>query len=139
MNSSARPAVGPLCRLIATVTAVTSSLQPRALDGTEAADALVEALPEDTFAELCGRGRLVAEVRVVDGAALWRGHPWGSGWSGGGDPAALARLAEDVQPNTLTVPASLGLPPGYEQGWGWGWHAVRRPLERQPGEQAVDW
>jgi GNAT superfamily N-acetyltransferase len=118
---------------------VSSSLQPRVLEGVQAAEALIAALPDDTFAELCGRGRLVLEARVVDGAALWRGHPWGSDWSGGGDPAALARLTDAVQPETLTVPGALGLPPGYDRGWGWGWHALRRPPQRQPGEDAVRW
>ncbi len=114
-------------------------MQPCALRGAEAADALVAALPEDSFAELCGRGRLVVEVRVLDGAALWRGNPWGSNWSGGGDPAALARVTEAVQPESLSVPGSLGLPPGYERGWGWGWHALHRPPDRQPGEESVGW
>ena len=72
---------------------MTSSLPPRALVGGEAADALVDALPEDTFAQVCGRGRLVVEARLLVGAglgvaALWRGNPWGSNWSGGGEPAA---------------------------------------------------
>ena len=123
---------------------MTSSLPPRALVGAEAADALVDALPEDTFAQVCGRGRLVVEARLLagaglGGAALWRGNPWGSNWSGGGEPAALARLTEDVQPESLSVPASVGLPPGLERGWGWGWHAALRPPDRQPGEESVGW
>ncbi len=101
--------------------------------------ALVAALPDDTFAQVCGRGELVVEYAGVPGAALWRGHPWGSGWVGGGSSAALAALVADVAPDELTVPVSLGLPAGYEQGWGWGWHAVRAAPPVQPGEEHVAW
>jgi ribosomal protein S18 acetylase RimI-like enzyme len=118
---------------------VTSIVEPRALQGPEAAEALVDALPDDTFAQLCGLAGLATDVRVLDGAALWQGQPWGSGWTGGGDPGVLARVVAVVQPETITVPETVGLPPGYEQGWGWGWHALRHPPARQPGEDAVDW
>jgi GNAT superfamily N-acetyltransferase len=101
--------------------------------------ALVAALPDDTFAELCGRGGLVVEARITDGAALWRGHPWGTGWTGGGSRTALARLLDELRPAEVNVPAALGLPRPYQQAWGWGWHSLSQPPPVHPGEDAVDW
>jgi ribosomal protein S18 acetylase RimI-like enzyme len=101
--------------------------------------ALVEALPDDTFAQVCGRGELVLELRTTPGAALWRGSPWGSGWVGGGDAAALGDLIAEVRPDELTVPASLGVPVGYARGWGWGWHAITTAPQQQPGEHLTQW
>lgn len=96
-------------------------------------------LPADTFAQVCGRGGLVVEARLADAAAFWRGSPWGTGWTGGGDRAQLQELADDLRPAEITVPASLGLPRGYRNAWGWGWHASTTAPPPQPGEDAVDW
>jgi ribosomal protein S18 acetylase RimI-like enzyme len=101
--------------------------------------ALAAALPDDTFALLCGLGGLVLELRLGEDAALWRGHPWGDGWSGGGSRAGLERLVAEVAPAEITVPAGVGLAEGYARGWGWGWHATTAPPPVQPGEAAVGW
>jgi ribosomal protein S18 acetylase RimI-like enzyme len=105
--------------------------------GPTAGRLLVATAPEDTFAQVCGLGGLVREAVLGDRAALWRGHPWGSGWIGGGDGEELARLVREVAPEELTAPASLGLPAGYRRGWGWGWHALRTPPSVQTGEDRV--
>jgi ribosomal protein S18 acetylase RimI-like enzyme len=104
-----------------------------------AGERLTAALPRDTFAQVCGRGGLVLEVRVGAGAALWRGHPWGTGWTGGGEPLALGELVEAVRPTDLNVPAGSGLPTGYSPAWGWGWHAATAPPPVYPGEASVGW
>jgi GNAT superfamily N-acetyltransferase len=100
---------------------------------------LAEVLPDDTFAQVCGRGGLVVETRAARNAALWRGHPWGSGWTGGGDAEVLRALLEEHRPPELSVPQCLGVPPGYRRGWGWGWHALRLAPPVQPGEEQIDW
>jgi ribosomal protein S18 acetylase RimI-like enzyme len=104
-----------------------------------AGDRLTVALPRDTFAQVCGRGGLVLEVHVGSGAALWRGHPWGTGWTGGGEPNALGELVAAVRPTDISVPAASGLPTGYHPAWGWGWHATTAPPPVHPGERAVGW
>jgi ribosomal protein S18 acetylase RimI-like enzyme len=104
-----------------------------------ASAALVSALPNDTFAQVCGRGGLVVEMRQQPGAAIWRGHPWGTGWCGGGERSALERLLQQMHPPELTVPAEIGLPPTYEQRWAWGWHATTEAPPVQPGEEDVGW
>jgi ribosomal protein S18 acetylase RimI-like enzyme len=101
--------------------------------------ALAAALPADTFAQICGLGGLVVEVVTTPGAALWRGHPWGTGWAGGGEHTGVAALVDQVHPPELTVPATLPLPPGYRRGWGWGWHATRTAPPPQPHEDRVAW
>jgi ribosomal protein S18 acetylase RimI-like enzyme len=100
---------------------------------------LAAALPTDTFAQVCGLGGLVVEAHVGEAAALWRGHPWGSGWIGGGDRAELFQLIKEREPEELTVPETIGLPDGYRRGWGWGWHALWSPSAHQPGEERVAW
>lgn len=105
--------------------------------GADQGARLAAALPGDTFAQVCGLGGLAHDVVVGDGAALWRGSPWGDSWVGGGTPDALAALVEQVRPPDLTAPASVGLPAGYRSGWGWGWHATRTAPPHQPGEESV--
>lgn len=107
--------------------------------GATAGSQVVAAAPDDTFAQVCGLGGLVVDAVVGERAVLWRGHPWGSGWIGGGERDELATLIERVAPDELTVPESLGLPDGYRRGWGWGWHALTTSPVVQPGEDRVDW
>jgi ribosomal protein S18 acetylase RimI-like enzyme len=100
---------------------------------------LADVLPDDSFAQICGLGGLVVEAQLGDAAALWRGHPWGSGWIGGGDSDELQQLIKERQPDELTVPETLGLPDGYRRGWGWGWHALWSPPTVQAGEERIGW
>lgn len=100
---------------------------------------LASLLAEDTFAQVCGLGGLTLEAHLGQAAALWRGHPWGDGWTAGGDPDELQQLIKEWEPAELSVPQTSGLPEGYRRGWGWGWHALWSPPAEQPGEDRVGW
>ncbi|HSP37577.1 MAG TPA: GNAT family N-acetyltransferase [Frankiaceae bacterium] len=113
--------------------------EPREQPDPAAGRHLADVLRDDTFAQACGLGGLVVEARFGALAALWRGSPWGSGWVAGGTADGIARLLDEDTPSELTLPESLGLPPGHRLGWGWGWHALRTPPPVQPREGQVGW
>jgi ribosomal protein S18 acetylase RimI-like enzyme len=104
-----------------------------------AGQVLADALPDDTFAQVCGLGGLVVEVHTAHDAALWRGHPWGTGWTVGGSPTGIRALLDEHRPPEFSVPESRGIPPGHRRGWAWGWHATCSAPAFQSGEDRVDW